>query len=88
MPVVLMLSNCPCAWVFLSAEPWDREAQTSLPQLGLGKRLGSPETFCPGSWYKSVFELELSQEICLLPISLDFPILKWEYCDTVPAVLS
>ena len=56
--------------------------------LGLGKRLGSPETFCPVSWYKSVFELELSQEICLLPISLDFPILKWEYCDTVPAVLS
>ena len=34
------LSNCPCVWVFLSAEPWDREAQTSLPQLWVN--------WCPG----------------------------------------
>ena len=34
------LSNCPCVWVFLSAELWDIEAQTSLPQLWVNR--------CPG----------------------------------------
>lgn len=84
------LSNCPCVWVFLSAELWDIEAQTSLPQLwvnrcpGFREETGIPRDLLPSLLVQECLWARASQEIRLSPVTLDFPVLKWEYCWYTP----